>query len=106
MSVCLSVCLFLCLCLSVCLSCIFRQIIITSINYTQIREKQIIPSPDIQRGLFGLAVENIGDIDQDGYEDVAISAPYVDDGHGVVYIFRGSSDGLITDDYQVSTICN
>ena len=27
--------------------------------------------------------------------------PYVDDGHGVVYIFRGSSDGLITDDYQI-----
>ena len=66
----------------------------------------MIPSPDIQRGLFGLAVENIGDIDQDGYEDVAISAPYVDDGHGVVYIFRGSSDGLISDDYQVSTICD
>lgn len=51
------------------------------------------------RGRFGLAVENIGDIDSDGYTDVAVSAPYV--GDGVVYIFRGAGDHLVSNDYQV-----
>ena len=51
------------------------------------------------RGRFGLAVENIGDIDSDGYSDVAVSAPYI--GQGVVYIFRGAGDYLVTSDYQV-----
>ncbi len=46
-----------------------------------------------------MAVENIGDIDLDGYPDVAIAAPY--NGNGVVYIYRGYSGGLIANDYQV-----
>ncbi len=60
--------------------------------------------PSQQRGQFGTAIENVGDIDQDGYEDVAISAPYQD--MGVVYIYRGGPNGLITDDYQVRTKYN
>ena len=52
------------------------------------------------RGRFGLAVENIGDIDGDGYSDIAVSAPYA--GSGVVYIFRGAGDHLVITDYQVS----
>ena len=52
------------------------------------------------RGRFGLAVENIGDIDKDGYTDIAVSAPYAA-GEGVVYIFRGAGDHLVTKDYQV-----
>lgn len=51
------------------------------------------------RGRFGLAVENIGDIDSDGYSDIAVSAPYADS--GVVYIYRGAGDNLVTSDYQV-----
>jgi len=45
-------------------------------------------------------VENIGDIDLDGLSDIAVSAPYV--GQGVVYIYRGSDSGVVTDDFQVS----
>ena len=44
-------------------------------------------------------MENIGDVDLDGYSDVAISSPF--EGSGVVYIFRGSSSGLVPDTYQV-----
>ena len=51
------------------------------------------------RGRFGLAVENIGDIDSDGYSDIAVSAPYV--GTGVVYIYRGAGDHLVANGYQV-----
>lgn len=41
---------------------------------------------------FGLAVANMGDINKDYAEDIAIGAPYEDD--GVVYIYLGSKDGL------------
>ncbi|KAM3866988.1 integrin alpha-6-like [Diretmus argenteus] len=42
--------------------------------------------------MFGLAVENIGDVNQDGYGDIAVGAPY--DGSGRVYLYYGSSDGI------------
>ncbi|XP_056148468.1 integrin alpha-6-like isoform X2 [Lampris incognitus] len=44
--------------------------------------------------MFGLAVENLGDINQDRYHDVAVGAPYDDEGTGNVYIYFGSKDGL------------
>ncbi|XP_073832470.1 multiple edematous wings isoform X3 [Musca autumnalis] len=43
---------------------------------------------------FGLALANIGDINKDTCEDLAIGAPYEDD--GVVYIYLGSRTGLST----------
>uniref|UniRef100_A0A4W6FXM8 Integrin subunit alpha 6 n=1 Tax=Lates calcarifer TaxID=8187 RepID=A0A4W6FXM8_LATCA len=46
--------------------------------------------------MFGLAVENIGDINQDSYEDIAIGAPYDDSGAGKVYIYHGSAQGINT----------
>ncbi|XP_062260967.1 integrin alpha-6-like [Platichthys flesus] len=44
--------------------------------------------------MFGLAVENLGDINKDGYEDFAVGAPYDDKGTGKVYIYMGSAAGL------------
>lgn len=41
---------------------------------------------------FGLALANMGDINKDDCEDIAIGAPYED--NGVVYIYLGSKDGL------------
>lgn len=63
---------------------------------------QIVSPPSSQAGSgqFGMAVENVGDIDLDGYEDIAISAPY--QGQGVVYIFRGGPAGFVTEKYQVN----
>lgn len=48
---------------------------------------------------FGLAIANIGDINKDFSEDIAIGAPYEDD--GVVYIYLGSKDGLSAQPSQV-----
>ncbi|XP_066152054.1 integrin alpha-PS5-like isoform X2 [Euwallacea fornicatus] len=48
---------------------------------------------------FGSSIVSLGDFDLDGYNDVAISAPYEDSGTGAVYIYRGSSEGL-TDKYS------
>ncbi|XP_068427158.1 integrin alpha-6-like isoform X2 [Clinocottus analis] len=47
-----------------------------------------------QDSMFGLAVENLGDINQDGYHDFAVGAPYDNDGAGNVYIYHGSAKGL------------
>ncbi|NXV19754.1 ITA6 protein, partial [Cepphus grylle] len=49
--------------------------------------------------MFGLAVENVGDINQDGYPDIAVGAPY--DGFGKVYIYHGSKNGINTKPAQV-----
>ncbi|XP_067297583.1 integrin alpha-6b isoform X2 [Pseudorasbora parva] len=44
--------------------------------------------------MFGLSVESMGDVNMDGYHDVAVGAPYDSNGAGNVYIFHGSLKGL------------
>uniref|UniRef100_A0A8C7QFQ6 Integrin subunit alpha 6 n=1 Tax=Oncorhynchus mykiss TaxID=8022 RepID=A0A8C7QFQ6_ONCMY len=51
--------------------------------------------------MFGLAVENIGDINQDSYQDIAVGAPYADAGAGKVYIYHGSAIGINTKPAQI-----
>ncbi|CAG9859309.1 unnamed protein product [Phyllotreta striolata] len=43
---------------------------------------------------FGTNIASLGDIDLDGFNDVAISAPYEEQGRGAVYIFMGGADGV------------
>ncbi|XP_063767788.1 integrin alpha-7 isoform X2 [Eleginops maclovinus] len=49
--------------------------------------------------MFGMVVSNIGDLDQDGYGDIAVGAPF--DGDGKVFIYRGSDAGIETKPAQV-----
>uniref|UniRef100_A0A8B9HP49 Integrin alpha-2 domain-containing protein n=1 Tax=Astyanax mexicanus TaxID=7994 RepID=A0A8B9HP49_ASTMX len=49
--------------------------------------------------MFGMTVSSVGDLDQDGYGDVAVGAPF--DGDGKVFIFRGSANGIDTKPSQV-----
>ncbi|XP_044525726.1 integrin alpha-6 isoform X2 [Gracilinanus agilis] len=49
--------------------------------------------------MFGIAVENIGDVNQDGYPDIAVGAPY--DDLGKVFIYHGSPSGINTKPTQV-----
>ncbi|XP_063611824.1 integrin alpha-8-like [Penaeus indicus] len=49
---------------------------------------------------FGLALTSLGDVNADGYDDLAVGAPYEDD-RGAVYIFNGGSSGLLLQPSQV-----
>lgn len=49
--------------------------------------------------MFGMTVSAIGDLDQDGYGDIAVGAPF--DGDGKVFIYRGSDSGIETKPAQV-----
>ncbi|XP_064408505.1 integrin alpha-7 isoform X1 [Latimeria chalumnae] len=49
--------------------------------------------------MFGLVVASIGDVNQDGYGDIAVGAPF--DGAGKVYIFHGNSLGVNTKPAQI-----
>ncbi|XP_078051152.1 multiple edematous wings [Augochlora pura] len=48
---------------------------------------------------FGFALTNLGDLNHDGYEDIAIGAPYEE--KGTVYIYLGAKNGIITVPSQV-----
>ncbi|XP_017061762.1 integrin alpha-PS3-like [Drosophila ficusphila] len=55
-------------------------------------ERQIILSPAGKRGRFGTTLSRLGDINHDGYNDVAVGAPFA--GNGSVFIYLGSEQGL------------
>uniref|UniRef100_A0A8B9PXU2 Integrin subunit alpha 2b n=1 Tax=Apteryx owenii TaxID=8824 RepID=A0A8B9PXU2_APTOW len=58
------------------------------------RPWQTLTGPDAY-GRFGSAIASLGDLDQDGYTDVAVGAPFGGDaGSGRVFVFRGQSEGL------------
>lgn len=50
---------------------------------------------------FGAAIMYMGDINRDGFGDVAISAPFENDNTGTVYIFKGTSQGLQMEPCQI-----
>jgi hypothetical protein len=45
---------------------------------------------------FGYAVTGAGDVNHDGYADVAVGAPYYRSSYGRVYVYHGSASGLST----------
>lgn len=54
------------------------------------------------RARFGTALANCGDLNRDGYQDIAVGAPYDGpDQHGAVYIFMGRKGGLADEFDQV-----
>ncbi|XP_033156513.1 integrin alpha-PS5 [Drosophila mauritiana] len=55
-------------------------------------EKKIIRLPLSSGARFGSSLSRLGDINQDGYNDLAVGAPFA--GNGAVFIFLGSEHGL------------
>ncbi|XP_031573878.1 integrin alpha-9-like isoform X2 [Actinia tenebrosa] len=46
----------------------------------------------VAEGRFGSSIASVGDLNKDGFEDVAIGAPY--EGSGAVYIYHGTMTGI------------
>ncbi|XP_074082548.1 integrin alpha-7 isoform X1 [Macrotis lagotis] len=49
--------------------------------------------------MFGVSVVTLGDLNQDGFPDIAVGAPF--DGQGKVFIYHGSSLGVVPKPAQV-----
>ena len=56
--------------------------------------QEILTSDYESNGRFGTALGKIGDINLDGFNDLAISAPF--EGNGAVYIHLGGPEGIST----------
>lgn len=52
---------------------------------------------DRNNARFGWSIAGIGDMNADGFDDVAIAATWYESTHGRVFVFPGSSTGLSTD---------
>ncbi|XP_078488274.1 integrin alpha-2-like [Ciona intestinalis] len=58
---------------------------------------QVISGTNAKGARFGMSVAVVGDVDLNGYDDIAVGAPFEDitsTGSGAVYIYFGSSEGL------------
>ncbi|XP_030628910.1 integrin alpha-9 [Chanos chanos] len=58
-------------------------------------EVEILKGDNAYNAHFGECIATIGDIDDDGYQDVAIGAPKEDDYGGAVYIYHGDAKGIV-----------
>lgn len=57
---------------------------------------------EISKARFGLSVASLNDINLDGYNDIAVGAPYDgQDERGAIYIYHGSAKGIRTKYAQV-----
>ena len=66
------------------------------------RRSDVLDGGEVSKARFGLSVASLGDVNLDGFNDIAVGAPY--DGpseKGAVYIFHGSSKGIKTKSSQV-----
>ncbi|KAH8275324.1 hypothetical protein KR026_005117 [Drosophila bipectinata] len=55
-------------------------------------ERKILRSPVSSSARFGTTLSRLGDINHDGYNDIAVGAPFA--GNGSVFIYLGSEHGL------------
>uniref|UniRef100_A0A3Q2VM08 Integrin alpha 4 n=1 Tax=Haplochromis burtoni TaxID=8153 RepID=A0A3Q2VM08_HAPBU len=64
------------------------------INQGQVEEQFQLTGSNAYAARFGESIADLGDLDDDGYPDVAIGAPHEDDLKGAVYIYNGRKEGI------------
>ncbi|XP_028711261.1 integrin alpha-7 isoform X5 [Peromyscus leucopus] len=65
-------------------------------HWADVPPLRICGSPD---SMFGISLAVLGDLNQDGFPDIAVGAPF--DGDGKVFIYHGSSLGVVVKPSQV-----
>ncbi|XP_014712748.3 integrin alpha-7 isoform X5 [Equus asinus] len=65
-------------------------------HWAEVSPLRLCGSPD---SMFGISLAVLGDLNQDGFPDIAVGAPF--DGHGKVFIYHGSSLGVVVKPSQV-----
>ncbi|XP_042859776.1 integrin alpha-PS2-like isoform X2 [Penaeus japonicus] len=57
----------------------------------QHRFRQVVTyTGEVSKGRFGLSITGLGDVNKDGFQDIAVGAPYGgEDGNGAVFIYHG-----------------
>ncbi|XP_075168393.1 integrin alpha-PS3-like isoform X2 [Haematobia irritans] len=55
-------------------------------------ERKLMPSPIHGKARFGTTLTKLGDINYDGFNDIAVGAPFA--GDGAVFVYMGSEHGL------------
>ncbi|XP_011178712.1 integrin alpha-PS3 isoform X2 [Zeugodacus cucurbitae] len=55
-------------------------------------ERKLIVSPVQGKARFGTTISRLGDINHDGFNDIAVGAPFA--GNGAVFVYLGSNNGL------------
>ncbi|XP_069776413.1 integrin alpha-9 isoform X3 [Narcine bancroftii] len=61
-----------------------------------LKEQQLLNGDGVYNAHFGECIGSLGDIDDDGFPDVAIGAPNENDFRGAVYIYHGDTYGIVS----------
>ncbi|KAG7464075.1 hypothetical protein MATL_G00183400 [Megalops atlanticus] len=59
-----------------------------------VEEKFVLVGTESYTARFGESITDLGDLDDDGYPDVAIGAPQEEDLRGAIYIYNGRKKGI------------
>jgi flagellin-like protein len=75
------------------------------INEYKINESRFGNGNELEGDVFGASIANIGDLNNDGVQDIAVGEPFSDDGgndNGAVWILFLNNSGGVIDEYKIN----